>query len=84
MASHVLVDAKYRPVGAAGDAEGLRNATSSSTTDVLTREHRMTIDEARLILNVKKEEPAEIILQVESHCYALPSTRLGSLSIFLK
>lgn len=47
-----------------GDVSGLRTATSGSLTDRLTREHRMTLDEARLILNVKKEDPAEKILQV--------------------
>ena len=46
------------------DISGIRNATSGSITDKLTREHRMTLDEARLILNVKKEEPLEKILQV--------------------
>ena len=47
-----------------GDVSGLRTATSGSLTDRLTREHRMTLDEARLILNLKKEDPAEKILQV--------------------
>ncbi len=42
----------------------MRNATSGSITDKLTREHRMTFDEACLILNVKKEDPVEKILQV--------------------
>lgn len=42
----------------------MRTATSGSLTDRLTREHRMTLDEARLILNVKKEEPMERIMQV--------------------
>ena len=51
----------------------MRNATSGSLTDRLTREHRMTLDEARLILNVKKEEPMEGILQVRP---ALPSPLL--------
>ena len=47
------------------------NATSGSLTDKLTREMRMTADEARMILNVKKEDPAEKILQVRAAPYAL-------------
>ena len=58
-------DAKYRPTGAAGaDVAGVGNATSGSLTDRLTREHRMTADEARQILNVKKEDSVERIMQV--------------------
>lgn len=45
---------------------GVQNATSGSITDKLTRDHRMTLDEARLILNLKKEDPAESVLQVRS------------------
>ena len=61
----IRVDAKYRPPGAAGgDVAGVGNATTGSLTDRLTREHRMTADEARLILNVKKEDSVEKILQV--------------------
>lgn len=62
-----LVDAKYRPPGAGGaDVAGVGNATSGSLTDRLTREHRMTADEARLILNVKKEDTVERIVQVRT------------------
>ena len=58
-------DAKYRPEGAAGgDATGVGHATTGSVTDKLTREQRMTLDEARLILNVEKEDAADKILQV--------------------
>ncbi|KAI0072666.1 protein transporter [Panus rudis PR-1116 ss-1] len=65
-----IQNAKYRPDAAAGgDVAGLRNATSGSITDKLTREHRMTLDEARLILNVKKEDPAEKILQHYQHLF---------------
>lgn len=35
-------------------------------TDKLTREHRMTVDEAHLILNTKRTESLEQILQVWS------------------
>lgn len=61
---YTLLDAKYRPEAVSGDVAGMRTATSGSLTDRLTREHRMTIDEARLILNVNKEDPMETILSV--------------------
>jgi import inner membrane translocase subunit TIM16 len=65
-------DAKHRPQGAMGsDVAGVGNATTGSLTDKLTREHRMTLDEAHLILNTKREEAMEQILQVcpsESRC----------------
>ena len=62
-----IIDAKHRPEAAmGGDVSGLRTATSGSLTDRLTREHRMTLDEARLILNLKKEETADQMLQVWS------------------
>lgn len=47
-----------------GDAAGVGHATSSSLTDRLTRQHRMTLDEAQLILNVKREDTIEAILKV--------------------
>lgn len=53
-----------------GDVSGLQTATSGSLTDRLTREHRMTLDEARLILNLKKEDAGEKMLQVRCACYA--------------
>ncbi|KAF8757292.1 hypothetical protein RHS01_03874 [Rhizoctonia solani] len=59
--------AKHRPAGATeGEAAGLGNATSGSLTDRLTREHRMTVDEAQLILNVKREAPLEEIVKVRT------------------
>lgn len=48
------------------DVAGVGNATSGSLTDKLTREHRMTVDEAHLILNTKRTESLEQILQVWS------------------
>jgi hypothetical protein len=61
----VFTDAKHRPHGAIGsEVEGVGNATTGSVTDKLTREHRMTLDEAHLILNTKREEAVEQILQV--------------------
>jgi import inner membrane translocase subunit TIM16 len=58
-------DAKARPQGGAVDAiAGVGNAKTDSITDRLTRDHRMTLDEAHLILNAKKGEPFEGILKV--------------------
>jgi mitochondrial import inner membrane translocase subunit TIM16 len=58
-------DIKHRPEAAmGGDVSGMQTATSGSLTDRLTREHRMTLDEARLILNIKKEDAGERMLQV--------------------
>ncbi|KAI0745980.1 hypothetical protein C8Q76DRAFT_46422 [Earliella scabrosa] len=63
-------NARYRPPGGLGsDVAGVGNATSGSLTDKLTREHRMTADEARLILNVKKEDSVERILQNYEHLF---------------
>lgn len=57
------------PEAGGADAAGMQTATSGSLTDRLTREHRMTLDEARLILNLKKEDSAERMLQVASLFY---------------
>lgn len=46
------------------DVAGVGNANSGSATDHLTRQHRMTLDEAQLILNVKRETPMEQIMKV--------------------
>ncbi|EJF65481.1 hypothetical protein DICSQDRAFT_144130 [Dichomitus squalens LYAD-421 SS1] len=65
-----IANAKYRPPGTAGgDVAGIGNATSGSITDRLTREHRMTLDEARLILNVKDKDPVERIVQNYEHLF---------------
>lgn len=60
------VDAKHSPQGAMGSESvaGVGGATSGSATDQLTRAHRMTLDEAHLILNVKRGEEMEKVLQV--------------------
>lgn len=63
------IDAKHRPQALGSDVAGVGNATSGSITDKLTRDHRMTLDEARLILNVKKEDQMERILQVRLHIH---------------
>lgn len=59
-----FADAKHRPTIASSDAVGVNNATSQSLTDRLTREHRMTLDEARMILNVRSQDNMDIIAQV--------------------
>lgn len=61
-------NAKYRPPTAlTGESEGVRNATSGSRTDILTRELRMTLDEAHLILNVKRGETLEAVKKHYEH-----------------
>ena len=64
---HVLFpkDAKAGPQGSVGaDAAGVGHAKSGSMTDQLTRQHRMTLDEAHLILNTKRDAELEKVLQV--------------------
>jgi len=60
------VDAKNRPEALGSDVVGVGKATSGSLTDKLTREHRLTLDEAHMILNAKKEEPLGQILSVSA------------------
>jgi import inner membrane translocase subunit TIM16 len=76
MSTSSATDAKHSPQGAIGsDVAGVRNATSGSLTDKLTREHRMTLDEAHLILNVKRGETLENVLKVNSYFFLLLSSR---------
>lgn len=60
-------DAKHRPEALSSDVGGVRNATSGSVTDKLTREHRMTLDEAHLILNAKRGEAMEGIMKASGY-----------------
>lgn len=62
-------NAKHRPQGGVGDATGVTTARSGSVTDRLTREHLMTLDEAHLILNVKRGEPMEKIIRHYEHLF---------------
>ncbi|ETW80486.1 mitochondrial import inner membrane translocase, partial [Heterobasidion irregulare TC 32-1] len=63
-------NAKHRPDGSiGGDVAGVGNAKSGSLTDRLTRDHRMTLDEAHLILNVKRTEAMEQIMRNYEHLY---------------
>lgn len=67
---NLSLDAKYRPIAEEGSAAGMSNATTGSPTDMLTRQHRMTVDEAMLILNLKRgETSSERVLQVRSLLY---------------
>ena len=60
----LAADAKSPPQALGADASGVRNATSGSWTDRLTREHRMTLEEAYLVLNAKREDGAAGVLRV--------------------
>ncbi|KAF8973322.1 Pam16-domain-containing protein [Flammula alnicola] len=63
-------NAKHSPAAAMGnDAAGVGHATSGSPTDQLTRLHRMTLDEAQLILNVKRGDPMEQIMKNYEHLF---------------
>ena len=70
------LDAKHHPEALGADVGGVRNATSGSVTDKLTREHRMTLDEAHLILNVKRGEAMESIIKASR--YLVVCKRRGS------
>jgi mitochondrial import inner membrane translocase subunit TIM16 len=56
----------------AGDAAGVANATSGSATDKLTREHRMTLDEASLILILNRGDPLEAATKLPPPFPSLP------------
>ncbi|KAJ7132831.1 Pam16-domain-containing protein [Mycena crocata] len=63
-------NAKHSPQGALGnDVSGVGNANTASRTDQLTRQHRMTLDEAHLILNVKDGEEIDKVLQSYEHLF---------------
>jgi hypothetical protein len=60
------VDTKSRPEALSSDGVDVGKATSGSLTDKLTWEHRLTLDEAHLILNTKKEDSLERVLAVSA------------------
>ncbi|PPQ68194.1 hypothetical protein CVT25_015026 [Psilocybe cyanescens] len=63
-------NAKHSPAAVMGhDSAGVGHATSGSPTDQLTRQHRMTLDEAQLILNVKRGDDIEQILKNYEHLF---------------
>ncbi|KAJ4468184.1 hypothetical protein J3R30DRAFT_1682557 [Lentinula aciculospora] len=57
------------PGSLGNDVAGVGHASSSSITDQLTRQHRMTLDEAHLILNVKRGEEMENVLKHYEHLF---------------
>ncbi|KAG5221340.1 protein phosphatase [Salix suchowensis] len=75
MIADCLIDAKHAPQNAIGaDVAGVSNATSGTITDQLTRQHRMTLDEAHLILNIKRGESMENVLKHYEHLFKANST----------
>jgi len=65
-----IKNAKHSPQNVIGsDAAGVGHATSSSPTDQLTRQHRMTLDEAQLILNVKRGTEIQQIWKNYEHLF---------------
>ncbi|KAF9263440.1 protein transporter [Marasmius fiardii PR-910] len=68
-------NAKHRPAGAiaGSDVAGVSNASSGSMTDQLTRQLRMTLDEAHLILNAKRGEELEKVLSNYEHLFKVNS-----------
>ncbi|KAJ7901748.1 Pam16-domain-containing protein, partial [Mycena olivaceomarginata] len=66
-------NAKQSPQALGGDVSGVGHATSGSRTDQLTRQHRMTLDEAHLILDVKNGEEMEKILKSYEHLFKVNS-----------
>ncbi|KJA19968.1 hypothetical protein HYPSUDRAFT_849483 [Hypholoma sublateritium FD-334 SS-4] len=67
-------NAKSSPAGVmGGDAAGVGHANSGSATDQLTRHHRMTLDEAQLILNVKRGDTLEQVMKNYEHLFKINS-----------
>ncbi|KAF9531586.1 Pam16-domain-containing protein [Crepidotus variabilis] len=67
-------NAKSAPQAAMGtDAAGVGHASSGSPTDQLTRQHRMTLDEAQLILNTKREGTLETVMKNYEHLFKVNS-----------
>jgi len=55
-------DFKYKPEGM--DQNTAPSSSKGASSNAATMQHQMSIDEAHLILNVKKEDPMEIIQKV--------------------
>jgi len=66
-------NAKATPAALGSDVAGVGNAKSGSPTDQLTREHRLTLDEAHLILNTQREDSMEQILERYHHSFKINS-----------
>ncbi|KAJ7072418.1 Pam16-domain-containing protein [Mycena amicta] len=68
-------NAKSSPQALSSDVGGVGQATSGSRTDQLTRQHRMTLDEAQLILNLKNGDKSDKILQHYEHLFKANSPK---------
>ncbi|KAF8134558.1 hypothetical protein EV363DRAFT_1430101 [Boletus edulis] len=73
-----IQNAKHSPEAMSSDVGGIRNATSGSMTDKLTREQRMSLDEAHLILNTKRGEAMENIIKHYEHLFKANAPRPAS------
>ncbi|KAI5452448.1 mitochondrial import inner membrane translocase subunit TIM16 [Naganishia albida] len=63
-------NAKYRPEGADNtDPAGAAGGAAGNSTQKLTSDLKMTMDEACLILNVKKDTPMEGVLKNYEHLF---------------
>ncbi|KAF9461307.1 Pam16-domain-containing protein [Collybia nuda] len=63
-------NAKHAPQSAmGGDVAGVGHANSGSISDQLTRQHRMTLDEAHLILNIKRGDAMEQLTKSYEHLF---------------
>ena len=74
MTDFLYIDTKQRPEALGSDAVGVGKATSSSLTDKLTPEHQLTLEEAHLILNTKKEDSPEQTMAVSAR-FSIPFPR---------
>ena len=64
-------DFKYKPEGM--DQNTAPSSSKGASSNAATMQHQMSIDEAHLILNVKKEDPMEIIQKVSLGSMSLPN-----------
>ncbi len=60
------IDAKHQPEAAASASSNFadKDGNNKSPAAAITNQHRMTLEEACLILNVKKDEPLDVIEKV--------------------
>ncbi|KAH8828294.1 hypothetical protein DL96DRAFT_1602596, partial [Flagelloscypha sp. PMI_526] len=62
-------NAKSSPAAVESDVAGVSHASSKSPSDQLTRQHRMTLDEAHLILNLKRGADSEALTTQYEHLF---------------
>jgi len=60
--TELILDFKYKPEGM--DQTSAPSGSKGASSNAATAQHQMSIDEAHLILNVKKEDPMEVIQKV--------------------